>query len=214
MSLKNHFKNKLFTGILILTPLGITLLVLSFLFKTIDGWFAPIMKGVLGEKYYRIGMGLLVTILLVYFAGLVVSNIIGRKLVGVGERVLTKIPLVREIYAPVKQFVQMTLTPSSNNAFKRAVVVKPVGASIRLVGFITGEVRENGNPVPLLSVFVPTTPNPTTGFLLLCDPAIVYETNMKAETAMKLIVSGGLVGSDDLTIQQEFSGRPQSKREA
>ncbi len=208
MKIKNHFKNKLLAGILIVTPLGITFFVLRFLFTTIDGWFAPIMKGVMGERYYQIGMGLLATVLFVYLIGLIVSNIVGRKLVGVGDQILTKIPLVREVYAPVKQLVQMLLMPSNHNTFKKAVVIKPAGTSIRVIGFITGEVREDGNPVPLLSVFVPTTPNPTTGFLLLCDPDIVYETNMRMETAMKLIVSGGLVSSHDFIIQQGFQQVP------
>ncbi|MBI1925560.1 DUF502 domain-containing protein, partial [Candidatus Poribacteria bacterium] len=95
MKIKNHFKNKLLAGILIVTPLGITFFVLRFLFTTIDGWFAPIMKGVMGERYYQIGMGLLTTVLFVYLMGLIVSNIVGRKLVGAGDRILTKIPLVR-----------------------------------------------------------------------------------------------------------------------
>ena len=204
MSIKNHFKNKLLAGILIVTPLGITFFVLSFLFTTIDGWFAPIMKGVLGERYYQIGMGVLATILFVYLVGLIVSNIVGRKLVGVGDWVLTKIPLIREVYGPVKQLVQMILPSSGHNNFRKVVIIKPTGSSIRVIGFVTGEVREEGNPVPLLSVFVPKTPNPTTGFVLFCDPETVYETNMKTETALKVIVSGGLVAPGNFTIHQGF----------
>jgi len=201
MNLKRHFKSTLFTGILTLIPLGVTFFVLRFLFTTIDGWFRPIMAGVLGEQY-RIGMGVLATILLVYLVGLMVSNFFGQKLVGAGERILTRIPLVREVYSPVKQFVQMMLTPSSHSKFKRAVAIRTPASPMRVIGFVTGEVREEGNPVPLVSVFVPTSPNPTTGVLLFCDPEIIHETNMKVETAMKMLVSGGIVVPDDFIIRQ------------
>jgi uncharacterized membrane protein len=203
MGLKSHFKSKLLAGILTLIPLGVTFFVLRFLFTTIDGLFAPIMAGVLGEQY-RIGMGLLATILLVYLVGLIVSNFVGRKLVGAGERILTKIPLVREVYSPVRQLVQMILTPSNHDKFKRAVAIKTPASLIRIIGFVTGDVREEDNPAPLISVFVPTSPNPTTGVVLFCDPEIVYETNMRVETAMKMLVSGGIVAPDNFTIQREI----------
>ncbi len=203
MGLKRHFKSTLFTGILTLIPLGVTFFVLSFLFTTIDGWLAPIMAEVLGERY-RIGMGVLATILIVYLVGLVVSNFLGQKLLGASEKILTKIPLVREVYAPVKQVVQMALMPSAGNKFKRAVAIKTPGSPMRVIGFVTGAFHEEGNPVPLVSVFVPTSPNPTTGVLLFCDPEIVYETNMKVETAMKMLISGGIVAPDDFIIREQI----------
>ena len=86
MNVKNHFKSTLLAGVLTLVPLSVTIFVLRFLFITIDGWLAPIVSRILGEQYVT-GMGLLATILLVYLTGVVVSNIVGRKLVGLGERV-------------------------------------------------------------------------------------------------------------------------------
>ncbi len=200
MNIKNHFKNTLLAGVLTLVPLGVTYFVLSFLFTTIDGWLAPIVEGVLGKRYP--GIGLFATVLIVYLVGVIVSNIVGRKLIGVGELILTKIPLVRDVYAPVKQLVDMVLIPSKSKNFKRTVAIKTPGSPIRVIGFVTGQAREEGNRVPLLSIFVPTSPNPTTGVLLFCDPEIVYETNIKPEAAMKLLVSGGIVAPPDFTIQQ------------
>ena len=161
------------------------------------------MSEVLEERYH-IGMGVLATILLVYLVGLVVSNFLGQKLLGAGEKILTKIPLVREVYAPVKQVVQMALMTSNASRFSRAVAIKTPGSTIRVIGFVTGEFHEEGNPVPVSSVFVPTSPNPTTGVLLFCDPEIIYETNMKVETAMKMLISGGIVAPDDFTIRQQM----------
>ena len=207
MGIKRHFRSKLITGILTLIPLGVTFFVLKFLFTTIDGWLKPVMSPILSqvlEERYHIGMGAIATILLVYLVGLIVSNFLGQKLLGAGEKILTKIPLVREVYAPVKQVVQMALMTSSSSKFSRAVAVKTPGSTIRVIGFVTGEFHEEGNPVPVASVFVPTSPNPTTGVLLFCDPEIIYETNMKVETAMKMLISGGIVAPDDFMIRQQM----------
>ncbi len=217
MGLKRHFKSKLITGILTLIPLGVTFFVLSFLFTTIDGWLkpimAPIMSGVLEERY-QIGMGVLATILLVYLVGLIVSNFLGQKLLGAGEKILTKIPIVREVYAPIKQVVQMALIHSDGNKFKQAVAIRTPGSPIRVIGFVTGEFHEEGNPAPVISVFVPTSPNPTTGVLLFCDPEIVYETNMKVETAMKMLISGGIIAPDDFMIRQQMQQQTNTNRES
>ena len=202
MGIRRHFRSTLITGILTLIPLGVTFFVLKFLFTTIDGWLAPIMSEVLEERYH-IGMGVLATILLVYLVGLIVSNFLGQKLLGAGEKILTKIPLVREVYAPVKQVVQMALMTSSSTKFSRAIAIKTPGSTMRIIGFVTGEFHEEGNPDPVISVFVPTSPNPTTGVLLFCDREIIYETNMKVETAMKMLISGGIVAPDDFTIRQQ-----------
>ncbi len=202
MGIRRHFKSTLFTGVLTLIPLGVTFFVLSFLFTTIDGWLAPIMSEVLEERYH-IGMGVLATILLVYIVGLVVSNFLGQKLLGAGEKILTKIPLVREVYAPVKQVVQLALMSSDANKFTRVVAIRTPGSPMRVIGFVTGEFHEEGNPALVISVFVPTSPNPTTGVLLFCDPEILYETNMKIETAMKMLISGGIVAPDDFMIRQQ-----------
>ena len=205
MGIRRHFRSTLITGILTLIPLGVTFFVLRFLFTTIDGWLAPIISEVLeDEESYHVGMGVLATILLVYLVGLVVSNFLGQKLLGAGDKILTKIPLVREVYAPVKQVVQMALMPSSATKFSRAVAIRTPGSPMRVIGFVTGEFREEGNPVPVVSVFVPTSPNPTTGVLLFCDPEIIYETNIKVETAMKMLISGGIVAPDDFTIRQHM----------
>ena len=106
------------------------------------------------EEKYHIGMGVLATILLVYLVGLVVSNFLGQKLLGAGEKILTKIPLVREVYAPVKQVVQMALMTSSSTKFSRAVAIKTPGSTIRVIGFVTGEFHEEGNPAPSRLLFL------------------------------------------------------------
>jgi uncharacterized membrane protein len=211
MSLKSHFKSKFITGILTVIPVGVTVFVLHLVFTTIDGWFMPIMAGVLAEKYIITGMGVLATILLVYLVGLAVSNYVGRKLVSLGEKFLEKIPIVREVYTPVKQFVQMVGSSSNNKKLKRTVAIRAPGSPVRILGFVTGEILEAGSLAPLVTVFVPTSPNPATGLVFLCDPEIVYELDMKVETAMKMIISGGIVAPDSFTLQRLINAKPQSE---
>lgn len=217
MGIRRHFRSTLITGILTLIPLGVTFFVLKFLFTTIDGWLKPLMSPImleLGlEEKYHIGMGALATILIVYLVGLIVSNFLGQKLLGAGEKILTKIPLVREVYAPVKQVVQTALMSPGGKKFERAVAIKTPGSPMRVIGFVTGSFHEEGNPVPLVSVFVPTSPNPTTGVLLFCEPEIIYETNIKVETAMKMLISGGIVAPDDFTIRQQMQQQMNIDRE-
>lgn len=217
MGIRRHFRSTLITGILTLIPLGVTFFVLKFLFTTIDGWLKPIMSPIMSQvvdEKYHIGMGVLATILIVYLVGLVVSNFLGQKLLGAGEKILTKIPLVREVYGPVKQVVQMALMTSSSTKFSRAVAVKTPGSTIRIIGFVTGEFHEEGNPAPVVSVFVPTSPNPTTGVVLFCNPEIIYETNMKVETAMKMLISGGIVAPDDFTIRHQMQQQMNTDHES
>lgn len=217
MGIRRHFRSTLITGILTLIPLGVTFFVLKFLFTTIDGWLKPLMSPIMLElglkEKYHIGMGALATILIVYLVGLIVSNFLGQKLLGAGEKILTKIPLVREVYAPVKQVVQTALMSPGGKKFERAVAIKTPGSPMRVIGFVTGSFHEEGNPVPLVSVFVPTSPNPTTGVLLFCEPEIIYETNIKVETAMKMLISGGIVAPDDFTIRQQMQQQMNIDRE-
>ena len=96
----------------------------------------------------------------------------------------------------------MILHPSESNKFKRAVAIKAPDSPFRIIGFVTGEVEEIDNPHPLTTVFVPTSPNPTTGVMLFCDPEILYDINLRAETAMKMLISGGLVAPSNILIGQ------------
>ena len=209
-SIDNHLKSALIAGILTLVPLGVTFFILGFLFRKIGGWLPNTINAYFPEAKYpflfgtvvQTVLGLILTILIVYLTGLLVTNIIGRKLVGVTEKFLSKIPIVREVYAPIKQIMQMILHPSESNKFKRAVAIKAPDSPFRIIGFVTGEVEEIDNPHPLTTVFVPTSPNPTTGVMLFCDPEILYDINLRAETAMQMLISGGLVAPSNILIGQ------------
>ena len=212
---KDHLRSSLIAGILTLVPLGVTFFVVSFLFRKIGGGLPNLLSQFFpaGDYPLLFGptvqtiLGLLITFLIIYFTGLIVSNIIGRRLISTAEQVLTRIPIVREVYAPVKEFVNVLLNPQDSSRFQRVVSVKTPDSPFRVIGFVTGEIQEEGNSQPLLTVFVPTSPNPTTGVLLFCNTDVVYELDIKAETAMRLLISGGLVASSNMVLQQTPLGR-------
>ena len=212
---KDHLRSSLIAGILTLVPLGVTFFVVSFLFRKIGGWLPNLLSQFFpaGDYPLLFGptvqtiLGLLITFLIIYFTGLIVSNIIGRRLVSTTEQVLTRIPIVREVYAPVKEFVNVLLNPQDSSRFQRVVSIKTPDSPFRVIGFVTGEIREEGSSEPLLTIFVPTSPNPTTGVLLFCSADVVYELDIKAETAMRLLISGGLVASSSMVFQQTPLGK-------
>ena len=212
---KDHLRSSLIAGILTLVPLGVTFFVVSFLFRKIGGWLPNLLSQFFpaGDYPLLFGptvqtiLGLLITFLIIYFTGLIVSNIIGRRLVSTTEQVLTRIPIVREVYAPVKEFVNVLFNPQDSSRFQRVVSIKTPDSPFRVIGFVTGEIREEGSSEPLLTIFVPTSPNPTTGILLFCSADVVYELDIKAETAMRLLISGGLVASSSMAFQQTPLGK-------
>lgn len=186
------------TGLLILVPLAITLWVLSLFVSTLDQslMFVPNAwrpEAVFG--FYVPGLGTILTLLIIFLVGVATHNIIGRQVVSVWESLLNRIPIVRSIYSSVKQ-VSDTLFSSSGNAFRKALLIEYPRKGAWTIGFLTGvpggDVRTylEGDYV---SVYVPTTPNPTSGFFLMMPRSDTIELDMSVDEALKYIVSMGVV---------------------
>lgn len=186
------------TGLLILLPLAITLWVLNLIISTMDQsllllparWQPEVLVG------FRIpGLGTILTLLIIFLIGLAAQNFIGNKVVELWEGLLRRIPIFNAIYLSVKQ-VSDTLFSSSGNAFRKALLVQYPRHGSWTIAFQTGapggDVRNHlvGNYV---SVYVPTTPNPTSGFFLMMPAADVIELDMSVDEALKYIVSMGVV---------------------
>ncbi|MCB5195921.1 DUF502 domain-containing protein [Deefgea salmonis] len=205
------FKRYFFTGLLIWIPLVITLWVLNLLISTMDqlGAFVPnqvrpdfwILQA-LAQLFPHLkgvenipGFGVILTVLVLFLTGIFAANILGRRLLGVGESILKRIPIVRSIYMSVKQ-VSDTLFSDSGNAFRKAVLVQFPHQGTWSVGFVTGvpngEISEKLGG-ELISVFVPTTPNPTSGFLFMAKISDVKELDMSVDEALKYVISLGVV---------------------
>jgi uncharacterized membrane protein len=196
------FKRYLITGLLIWVPLAITIWVLNFIVGTMDqtlnllpgGWHPDKLLGV-----HIPGFGVILSVLVVLLTGLLAANFIGQRLVKFWESLLGRIPIVRSIYSSVKQ-VSDTLFSDSGNAFRKALLVQYPRAGCWTIAFQTGvpapEVARHVSKIAgedLVSVYVPTTPNPTSGFFLMMKASEVIELNMSVDEALKYVVSMGVV---------------------
>lgn len=204
-------KRYLLTGLLIWIPLVITLWVLNLLIGTMDqlGAYVPnqirpdywILQS-LAKLFPQLngmdnipGFGVILTALVLLITGIVATNILGRRLLQLGGMIVKRIPIVRSIYMSVKQ-VSDTLFSDSGNAFRKAVLVQFPHQGTWAVGFVTGvpsgeiDSKLGGD---LISVFVPTTPNPTSGFLFMAKTTDVKELDMTVDEALKYVISLGVV---------------------
>ena len=190
-------KRYFITGLLIWVPLVVTLWVLDFLFSTMDQslrllppeWRPEALFG-----YHIPGLGAILTLLVVFLTGLFTANIIGQRLVKFWEWLLSRIPVVKTIYSSVKQ-VSDTLLSSQGQAFRKALLVQYPREGSWIIAFQTG--RPGGDVTNYLkgeyvSVYVPTTPNPTSGFFLMVPKNDVKELDMSVDEALKYIISMGV----------------------
>jgi len=191
-------KKYFITGLLIWVPLAITVWVLSMIVRTMDQSLLLLPAAIRPENllgFYIPGIGAILTILVVLLTGLVTANIIGQRLVRFWERVLSRIPVVKSVYYSVKQ-VSDTLFSSTGEAFRKALLVQYPRPGCWTIAFLTGQ--PGGDVVNYLkgdyvSIYVPTTPNPTSGFFLMMPRADVIELEMSVDAALKYIISMGVV---------------------
>jgi uncharacterized membrane protein len=201
------FRRYFITGLLIWIPIGITLWVLNFIVTTLDLSLSllPVQwqpLQVFGRNLP--GMGALLTVLVIFITGLLAANFLGQRLVGLWESLLSRIPIVRTIYSSVKQVSDTLLSPQGN-AFRKALLIEYPRRGSWTIGFLTGvpadEVRAQvAAPAPgapdgpeMVSVYVPTTPNPTSGFFLMVRKDETIELDMSVDEALKYVVSMGVV---------------------
>lgn len=188
----------LVAGLLVWIPIGVTLLIIKFLVDLMDQTLLLLPDRLQPEAVFgfRIpGLGLVLTAAVVLATGVVVTNLFGRRLVRLGERLLARIPLVRSIYSSVKQVTE-TLFSSTGQSFRKVVMVPYPHPGSWTLGFVTGvggdETRtKSGREV--MNVFVPTTPNPTSGFFLMVPREDLIELDMSVDDGLKMLISGGVV---------------------
>lgn len=191
-------KRYFITGLLIWVPLVITAWVLSLIVNTLDQSLHLLPKALHPERLVGFsipGVGALLTLAMIFLTGLLAANFIGQKLVSWWHRLLSRIPVVNSVYKSVKQ-VSDTLFAPNGNAFRKALLVQYPRAGSWTVAFLTGQ--PGGDIVNHLegdyvSVYVPTTPNPTSGFFLMMPSREVVELDMTVDEALKYIISMGVV---------------------
>lgn len=187
-SITKYFKSKLFAGIATLLPLYLTFFVIKFLFNTLEEISGPLLK----KLHIDIpGLGIILTVILVYILGILVTNFLGRKIFAIGEKIVKKVPIVNIIYTTLKQITD-TFTKGSTEAFEGAVYIQYPRKGLWTMAFISGESKTNQGEA-FYHLFVPTTPNPTSGFFLMIPQKDTIPTGMSVEKGLKTIISGGLL---------------------
>ena len=190
-SITQNFRSKLFAGLATLLPLYFTFIVVKFLFISLEETSGPLLK----KLGFNIpGLGIILTIILIYILGLLVTNFLGKKIFKLGEKVVKKVPVVNIIYSTLKQITD-TFTKGSKDTFKGAIYIQYPRRGLWTMAFISGEsISKEG--VAYYHVFVPTTPNPTSGFFLLVPQTDSVKTGMSVEDGLKTIISGGLLAPE------------------
>jgi len=199
---KRRVRNIFITGLLVTLPIAFTIFILNFLFKTLDNWLSPsitkllILAGAPILEDFRVpGLGVAATVFIIFLVGVLTKNIFGAKLVQLGEMIVEKIPIVRNIYTGAKQVVT-TIAHTDTNAFNRVVLIEFPRKGIHAMGFVTSETKGEVQALTegdVVSVFVPTTPNPTSGFLVFLPQNDIIDLTMSVEDGIKLIISCGIV---------------------
>lgn len=187
-SIIQNLRSKLFAGLATLLPLYFTFIVVKFLFVSLEQTSRPILKN-FGVDIP--GLGIILTIIFIFFLGVVVTNFLGKKIFNLGEKLVKKVPIVNIIYSTLKQITD-TFTKGSKDTFKGAIYIQYPRKGIWTMAFISGE-SISSEGVPYYHVFVPTTPNPTSGFFLLIPQSDSIKTGMSVEEGLKTIISGGLL---------------------
>ena len=188
-------RTQFITGILVVVPIVAAILILRWLFLTFDNMLQPVAQSLLG--YTIPGLGLGITVVLIYLAGVIATNVIGRRLIRYGESLLARVPLFRYLYTGIKQILQSVATPGEGG-FLQVVLVEFPKKGMRAIGFVTSESSvESGEK--LLNVFIPTSPNPTSGYLEIVRENDIIKTNISIDDALKMVLSAGKVSLQEIT---------------
>jgi len=181
------------TGMIVLVPIWITIIVIRAVVNLIGGTF-DLLPPVLHPRTYIpfFGIELLIALLLIIIVGIITSNFVGKKFLSLGEIILAKIPVVKTIYQGVKQLT--TGIMSDKKMFTRVVLLEFPIKGLFFIGFVTGEGTEmipNSTDKKMLKIFIPTTPNPTSGFFCMAAEDEVKPLNISVDEAFKLVISAG-----------------------
>ncbi len=197
-----HLRAKIFAGILVILPLGITFLILKFVFNTLDSILDPLIPDItisLFQRLYHLpGVGTIAFFLLLYLIGLITTNVLGRKLVSWGDRLFTAIPVVKNIYTSSKQLTD-AFSATQKGSFRQAVFVEFPQEGNYVLGFVTNELTDLEHQTKV-TVFVPTAFIPPQGFLLFLPKEKTLPSQLTVEEAIKAIMSVGIVTPHTLSV--------------
>lgn len=192
LTLMSFLRSRLVTGALIAFPLVVSIFFGKFIFALLDSWSYPISERLFGKPVPGAGAGL--AVVFIFGLGILGHNVLGRRLLKLGERIVARVPLVRPIYLGAREITR-AFSADRTKSFRRVVLVPFPLEDVWVVAFLTGELETASDEGPrrYASVFMPTTPNPTTGFYMLVPMEKVRDTAISVEEAVRMVISGGLV---------------------
>ena len=202
-----HLRNYFISGLLFWIPLALSVIVIKFSLEFIN---KLVPTKYLPETLFNLntdfpGSGIILMLLVVLITGVIVSNFLGRKLVAIWERILNKIPGFRNVYKVLKK-VSDTVFNSSTESFRKAFLIQYPSKGIWVIAFQSGDYKGEAESIigeEMINLFVPTTPNPTSGFFVMMPKKDVFELNMTVEEAFKIVISAGVVIPKSLNIKDE-----------
>ncbi len=200
------------TGVLAFAPIGVTIWAIAWIIQRLDSLLLPRLLQLLFpglDTPPRLPfVGAIFTLLVILLFGVIARHFFGWELVRLGERLLTRVPVARSIYAAVKQLLEAIFSSTSPTSFRRVVMVEYPRKGVYAIAFTTGTARglvQEATEESMVNCFVPTTPNPTSGFYLLVPEKDLVNVDLTVEDAFKLVMSAGLVAPE---LESERTGQP------
>jgi len=202
-----RLRNYFISGLLFWIPLALSVIVIKFFLELVNNL---VPQKYLPEALFNLdttipGSGIILVLLVILITGVLVTNILGRKLVALWEKVLNKIPGFRNIYNVLKK-VSDTVFNTSTESFRKAFLIQYPSKGIWVIAFQSGDYRSEAESIigeEIMNLFVPTTPNPTPGFFVLIAKKDAFELDMSVEEAFKLVISAGVVTPNSVDIKDE-----------
>lgn len=201
--IKKALKTNLIAGLLVVTPLAATVFLLRLIFRWADKIILLIPEAYRPDAYLPFnipGLGIILLVMTLFMIGFLARNILGRTLVRLGERIMDNIPLVNKFYQAVKQLVETIFTGGGKD-FRRVVLIEYPRKGLYALAYVTGKTYpefQDKTDKPVINLFLPTTPNPTSGFYLMVPEEDVIPLDISVEDSFKILISGGILNPDEV----------------
>jgi uncharacterized membrane protein len=192
-SIFSHFKVNVFRGILAMIPVALSIFAIIFIYNVIDKRVVELIGEHIGFSVP--GLGICILVICLYLIGLIASNVLGKRMISLVEMILDRIPIIRTTYQVGKQ-VANTFSLHERQVIKKAVLVDFFKPNTWVVGFIMGYISDKKTGAKMCKIFIPTVPNPTSGFLAIIKEEQTVDPKWTIEEAMKMVISGGIIGPE------------------
>ncbi len=189
------------TGLVVTGPVGLTFLLITWVIDLLDGWFKPLLPAQFQPEQYLPydipGVGLVVALIIVLLVGGFTANFLGRRLIAIGDNIITQMPAIGTVYNALRQIFKAAI--DNNRSFSEVAMIEYPRKGVWAIGFVTNDIEgQIANQVggETIAIFLPTTPNPTSGFLLFLPKEDVKILDMTVEEGARLVISAGLTNEE------------------